>query len=250
MSKNIKSGNELTLKIKGKKITAQKFLKATNSFLGLLRNVADEITGDTDAVTWIVSAKKGSQIITATPEASTIPVRDIQSIPQAISGGFAALEKEDHRPRGFSDTTLRHAKDLSLVVGNTDGDVSGVVLSFGKISNPITDRTASNVGSILGAKRSEDGSVEGRVSVLSDKTGLTIEVDDVLTGHPVKCVPRKVSEQELINAFRRRIVASGLVHYRQDKAPVKIDVDEIRILGERSDLPGFDDIIGIFQRGD
>ncbi|MBW1673940.1 MAG: hypothetical protein JRJ45_09920 [Deltaproteobacteria bacterium] len=250
MSKNIRSGKPLILKIEGKRITAEKFLKATNSFLGLVRNVADEITGEKGAVTWLVTAEKGSQILTATPEASESVVKDIQSIPRAINQGFRDLEKKDKRPKGFSDTTLRHAKDLSSVIGNSDGDVNSIVLKLGKQSRSISENTSSHVNAILGSRRSEEGSVEGRVTVLSDKAGLVIYVDDVLTNHSVRCTPRNVEEQELIMAFRSRVIAIGTVHYRKDGAPVKIDVDRLRVLGKQGDLPGFEDVIGIFRRGD
>lgn len=246
----IRSGKPLTLKIEGKKITAEKFLKATNSFFGLVRSVADEITGEKGAVTWIATAEKGSQILTATPEASELVVKDIQLIPKTINQGFRDLEKKDKRPKGFTDTTLRHAKDLSAIIGNTNGDVKSVVLKLAGRSSSITEKTFSHVNDILGSRKSEEGSVEGRVTVLSDKAGLTIYVDDVLTKHPVKCIPRDIDEQKLITAFRSRVVVMGTVHYRKDGAPVKIDVDMIRILGKQRDLPGFKDVIGIFRRDD
>lgn len=250
MSKNIKSGKPLVLRIEGKRITAEKFLKATNSFLGIVRNVADEITGEKGAVTWLVAAEKGSQILTATPEASVLVVKDIHTIPKAVSQGFHDLENHDKRPRWFSDTALRHAKELSSVVGNSDGDVDSVVLKLDNQSCSISKKITLHVNGILNSRRSEEGSVEGRVTVLSDKAGLKVSIDDVLTNHSVECRPRNVDEQKLILAFRKRVVAIGTVHYRKDGAPVKIDVDRLRVLGEQNDLPGFDDIIGIFQRGD
>lgn len=249
MSKKIRSGKPLVLKIEGKKITAQKFLKATTSFLSLVRNVADEITGEKDAVTWIVTAEKGSQILTATPEASVSVVKDIQSIPKAINQGFCDLEKQGRRPVGFSDTTLRYARDLCSVIGNSDGDVDSVALKLDGKSVNLSENISFHVSDILGPKRSEEGSVEGRVTVLSDKAGLTITIDDVLTNHPVRCMPRNVNDQKLINAFRRRVVVMGTVHYRRDGKPVRIDVDMLRILGEQSDLPSFEDVRGIFKRG-
>lgn len=250
MTKNVKSGKPLTITIKGKKITAEKFLKAANSFLGLVRNVADEITGEKGAVTWIVTAEKGSQILTATPEANPLVVKNIQVIPTAINRGCRDLEKTDKRPEGFTDTTLRHVRELSSIIGNTDGDVDTVVLKLGNQSSSISEKTFTHIESILGAKRSEEGSVEGRVTMLTDKGQLTVHVDDVLTGHSVRCTPRTVDEQELIKAFRSRVVATGTVHYRKDGAPVRIEVDKLRVLGKRGELPGFDDVIGIFRRGD
>ena len=44
------------------------------------------------------------------------------------------------------------------------------------------------------------------------------------------------------------MVAVGTVHYRRDGAPVKIDVDEVRVLGKREGLPTFEDVQGILGR--
>jgi hypothetical protein len=93
-----------------------------------------------------------------------------------------------------------------------------------------------------------EGSIEGRVTVLSDKKRLQVYIDDILTGHSTRCTARDVNEDELIKAFRGRAVVTGLVHYRRDGAPVRIEVDEIRLLGRRDDLPSFEDMRGIFQR--
>ncbi|MCK4606784.1 MAG: hypothetical protein KAU35_05745 [candidate division Zixibacteria bacterium] len=243
----------LTLRIEGKKITAEKFLQAASGFFGLLRNVADEISGQKGAVTWLVSAREGSQILTATPEADRLVVtdKDLRSIPRIIHKGLRGIQAGSKRPTAYSDTALWHAKELAAVIGNHDGEVSKVSLVYEKETSVVSEKISEHVDDILGSKRTEEGSVEGRVSLLSDKKGqLRVGIDDVLTGHSVKCKPRNVDETKLINAFRNRVVAIGTVHYRRDGMPVKIDVDRLRVLGKRSDLPGFDDVIGIFRRGD
>lgn len=250
MSAKKKETVPLVLRIEGTRITAERFLKAADNFFNLLRNVADDISGQKGAVTWIVSAEKGSQVLIATPEADEQLVTNVQLIPKKIHDGFCEIEKGSSRPEVFSDTALRHARELAFVVGNGDGDISRVLLMYGKQTNVISEKTSAHVAEILGAKRTEDGSVEGRVTVLSDRKGLTITIDDTLTGQSVRCTPRDIDEQELIRAFRTRITAIGTVHFRRDGAPVRIEVDSIRKLGKRDELPGFEDVRGIFRRGD
>ena len=249
MRTKTRKAEPLTLRIEGKKITAEKFLQATNSFFGLLRNVADEISGQKDAVTWLVSAREGSQILTATPEADESVVKNLGSIPAAIHKGFRGIETSSKRPRAFSDTALWHAKELASVIGNLDGDVNKVTLVYERQTSVVSGQTSEHVVDILGSKKTEDGSVEGRVSLLSDKRGLRVHIDDVLTGHSVRCKPRDVDEKKLISAFRSRVVAIGTVHYRRDGAPVKIEVDDVRMLGKREGLPTFEDVRGILGRG-
>lgn len=250
MSAKKKEIAPLVLRIEGTRITAERFLKAADNFFNLLRNVADDISGQKGAVTWIVRAEKGSQVLIATPEADEHVVTDVHLIPRRIHNGFCEIEKGSSRPEVFSDAALRRAKELASVVGNGDGEISRILIVYGKQSNVISEKTSAHVAEILGPKRTEDGSVEGRVTVLSDRKRLTITIDDILTGHSVRCTPRDIDEQELIRVFRTRITAIGTVHYRRDGAPVRIEVDRIRELGKRSDLPGFEDVRGIFRRGD
>lgn len=249
MSTNKIQMKPLILRIEGTRITAQKFMSAARHFFDLLRNVADDITGQEGKVTWLVSAERGSQILTAIPEVEEGSIKDAELISKKVYAGFRQIEKRGGRPSAFSDAALRHAKDLASVVGNKDGDVTKITLRYDKQTNNISQSTSLNVGDVLGPKRSEDGSVEGRVTVLSDKTRFRVDIDDVLTNLSVRCTPRKVSEEELIKAFRRRVIAIGTVHYRSDGAPVRIEVDHIRVLGRREDLPSFDDVKGIFRKG-
>ncbi len=250
MSAKKKETTPLVLRIEGTRITAERFLRAVDNFFNLLRNVADDISGQKGAVTWIVSAEKGSQVLTATPEADEQVVANVQLIAKKIHNGFCEIEKGSSRPEAFSDTALRHARELASVVGNGDGDISRVLLIYDKQSNAISQKTSTHVGDILGARKTEDGSVEGRVTVLSDKKRFNVYIDDTLTGHSVRCTPRNIDEQELINAFRSRITAIGTVHFRRDGAPVRIEVDRIRVLGKRDELPSFEDVRGIFRQGD
>ncbi len=239
----------LVLEIKGRRITAQKFMQTAQNFVGLLRNVADNMSGQQGAVTWLVAAEKGSQVFIAVPEADEKVVGNVALIPVAIHEGCHQIETSEKRPKGFCDTALRHARDLASVIGNGDGDVTKITLTYGKQTSNISSKTSLHVGEILGSKRSEDGSVEGRVTVLSDKKRFNVYIDDILTGHSVRCTPREVEEDKLIAAFRRRVVAIGTVHYRSDGAPVRIEVDRIRMLGKQETLPSFEDVRGIFRKG-
>jgi hypothetical protein len=239
----------LVVRIEGTRITAQKFLQVANNFFGLLQNVADEISEQERSVTWLVTAERGSQILTAIPEVDEANVKKVQLITKAIYNGCRQIEKKGIRPSTFSDTALRHVKDMATAIGNEDGDVSKITLSYDKQSNNISRKTSLHIEDILAPKRTEDGSIEGRVTVLSEKKRLKVYIDDVLTGHTVRCTPRDVDEEYLIGAFRRRIVAIGTVHYRSDGAPVRIEVDEIRVLGKRDTLPTFGDVKGIFRQG-
>jgi hypothetical protein len=240
----------LVLQLDGERITADRFLKAANGFFGVLRHASDDLSGEKGAIKWIVDVDRGSLILTATPEPVSEEIRNIRPIVDAIHKGISQIEKRDRRPKGFSDTALRHLKEVATVITDQDTDVTGIKVSYAGVHSRISQHTSVNITDILGPRRSEDGSVEGRVSVLSDRKRFEISIDDILTGHSVRCIPREITEQELIDSFRRRIIAIGTVHYRRDGLPEHIEVDTIRVLRKREDLPSIEDVKGIFRRGE
>ena len=53
----------LTLKLDGQHITADRFLKAVSSFVGLINEVSETVTGERGAFRWIVTVESGSAIV-------------------------------------------------------------------------------------------------------------------------------------------------------------------------------------------
>ena len=250
MNDRKKKIDPIVLKIDKEQLTADQYLKAVQSFVGILRNVADNLTETRGAVTWYLSAEKGSQVLSATAEADDQVVPNIETIPLTITQGLRMIERRGGRPKGFDDTALRHAKELSAILGPEEAFSKKISVAFSKTKSTFSPKTEINVSDLLGTKRIEDGTVEGRIAVISDKKKLSPFIYDILTGHEVRCTARNVSEDELISAFRRRVVLVGSVHYRSDNKPVSIDVDSVRLLHRREDAPTFEDMKGIFKRSE
>lgn len=250
MNKIEKKGKALIMKLEGEKVTSGQFLQAVKSFFGLLDNVSNDVIQMRNAITWIVEVDNKSLDVIAYPESELIRPRDITNVMTKIRNGLQSLETTNLRPEYFSDTSLRHAKDLASIFEKGKGNSHKIQIIYAKHKNSITDHIVTNIEDILGAKRKEDGSVEGRVVVMSDRTRFTVYIDDVLTGESVRCIAKKDKEDELISAFRKRVVAIGKVAYRHDGVPVSIEVEELRILEKKEGLPTFEDVRGILDRSD
>lgn len=247
MKKRIDSQSPLVLRLQEDKVPAERFLKLTQHFLGVLRNVSDEVSGKKDGVVWMVSAQTGSMIISASPEPRKVENVVVAHALKAIKSGFGQLETKDSRPEYFSDTSLYHLRELSALVTDSLGGSGVITIRHENKLQKISSRTFANVSGILEANWNESGSIEGRIALISDRGRFEVQVDDLLTGHAVKCLVSGDMEQKLIAAFKRRVVVSGNVHFRKDGVPIRIEVHSVRVLGGGK-LPTFGDVRGILTK--
>ncbi len=241
---SIKADNkQIVLNLKDSKLTSQKFVKAVDSFFGLLKNVGDSVGGTKDALKWYVSVRTGSVQIIAEPEQFKAS-RDIRiETIKSVRSGVSTIEKRDERPPHFTDIALRHVRRLAAL-GN--GDSHGPVrLEVGKRSQRVTLHTVQNVDNILKPARELDGSIEGRLTVISGRKGLKVVIDDILTGKSIECTVKPDKLKDVLSHFGQRCVASGIVRYRRDGDPTSIVVDEFRWLRSKEDLPSYKEVRGI-----
>ncbi|MCX6832222.1 MAG: hypothetical protein NT028_08845 [candidate division Zixibacteria bacterium] len=174
--------NKLTLKIEGARVSADKFLKAVDGFLGLLRNVSDEVSGRKGAIMWVVDVEPGSVVLNASPYPVSREIKNIAPMMHTIRTGIRSLEKSDTRPKHFSDAALWHARELASVIADGDKLIDKIVIGGNGSTTKISQHTIANVDGILATARTENGSVEGKVSVLSDRRRFEVQIDDILTG--------------------------------------------------------------------
>jgi hypothetical protein len=247
MTAKKKETRQLTLVMEGNRITSERFLKAANNFFAMLKTVSDEVAGEKDSLSWTVSLKKGSLILVATPEPNKSKALVIPRAVKAIDSGIANMEKRSIRPRYFSDSALRNLSELGSVISEEDNNIQEIKVRYNGSVRTISQHSVANVTDILGTDRRVDGSVEGKVALISDRRGFRVYIDDLVTGQAVRCVVKKSLESKLIGSFRRRVVVSGIVHYRKDGNPISVEVHDIRMLGKRDDLPAFEDVRGILR---
>lgn len=93
--------------------------------------------------------------------------------------------------------------------------------------------------------RQEYGSVEGLLEEVSRHGGDAFKVWDTLTGQAVRCSITHDLLDQATTLFREgaRVQVTGRVRYR-DGTPVSVDVEGIRRLRRRDELPQADDIVG------
>ena len=237
---------QLTLKIDGAHITADRFLKAVSSFVALINDVADSVTQERSAFRWIVSVEKGSAIVHFSPEQYRAEAKQLPASMIAIRDGLDTIEKHPQRPRYWSDNALRKAKDLSDVLDVTTGALDHVSVKTNAHAQQITRKTSANVDVLIGADYKSLGSIEGRLQTVTEAGGLHFVVQDAITHNKIRCFFIEDNTDEYIKAFRKRVSVYGEIRYRKDGEPVSISVHEFRILRESHELPSARDVKGIF----
>jgi len=236
----------LTLNIKGEKITAEKLRSSIGSFYAFIDEVASEVSGQRRPIRWIVRVKKGSIILINEPEI----VRDLSpkvtdAIFESIKRGVDSLGKEAIRPAHFSDRALEYLQDLASIPKERTNGLEAISIKVETKSYKLTPYVIANVDSILGVYSKAFGSIEGRLSTLSERGGLKFIVYDSLTDKPIRC---DISEEffiEATKAIRKRVYVYGLISYDKNGVPKSIRVDELRAFPERDKLPSAFDVCGI-----
>ncbi len=224
------------------------FQAALDKLSVMLEDVAHECRGQRRVkVSWeIAELALGSATISVEPTAIANAAL-AGEIRRYLVAGLQQLSQQEERPPFFTDRALEKARELVGLVG---GRVTGVTLKDDTGQQlALTEAVASNVGAIL-EYFTLLGSVEGRLEMLAGREGrpLRIWVRDVVTGADVGCRLDEAKLPQAIEAFRKRVLVSGLVTYGKSGLPRSIEVDDIELMPDElqpldedpaGKLPGF-----------
>ena len=239
------SPQRLTLKLDGQHITADRFVKALTSFIGLINEVSDAVTNERSAFRWIVSVESGSAVVHFRPEPYRADVSFVPLSMKAINDGLEVIDERAERPRFWSDNALRKAKDLSEVLDIASGALDHVSVGSNHEQRVVTRKIAANVDALIGADYKSLGTVEGRLRAITEAGGVHFVVQDPITHNSVRCYFEEDSVEEYMKAFRRRVAVYGEIKHRRDGVPVSISVQDFRVLRESNELPKAKDVKGI-----
>jgi hypothetical protein len=236
----------ISLRIKGEKITADKLRSSIGAFYALIDEIASEVSGQRKPIKWIVSVRKGSINLINEPEI----VRDLSpkvtdEIFASIKRGIPSLEKNAIRPAHFSDRALEYLQDLASIPKERTNGLEAISIKVETKSYKITPHVIANVDSILGVYSKSFGSIEGRLSTLSERGSLKFIVYDSLTDKPIRCDITEELFIEATKAIRNRVYVYGLISYDKNGIPKSIRVQELKTFRDRIELPSAFDVCGI-----
>ncbi len=242
-----KNRHRVALQIEGPRITSEKFARGVSAFVGIVNDIAGQVSKKKDAITWVISVEQGSAMIVAEPQAND--AADVDMIPpvlKAIGAGASSLEISSEVPPYFSERALEKMRDLASITDGKDQGISFVKIIIDHEPVRVSSQTTAHVDDILGVKATALGSIEGRLEMLTRRGGYKCAVYDDLSDRRVECFFSPEMKEQVKSAWDTRVSVYGIISYRKTGEPVSIKVQDFRQLSA-SDLPSFDDMKGILK---
>lgn len=235
----------LTVDIDGSLLPFDKFRKAQEELANILHEV-DQNLGEKKrpSVNWVVSSvTSGSVHLTIQGIATErVAMAEIAEVVTTVEKGIATLEEYPKRPPFFSDRALESAKCLASLIGK---DISTIRVGANSKRVNLTQHLVANVDELIGARYKSFGSVEGVLNAIDLSQKPLFRIYDLLTGKGVKCHFMPGLIDEIKDALGKRVSVYGLIRSREDGQKVSVEVEDMEVFPNETELPSIKDIIGI-----
>ncbi len=236
--------NTIIFEIDGPRITAEIFTRGTRTFFKLIEDVALDVTGK-KAIDWIISVKPGSITLCATPESSEVSPELVNETIDAIGNGIESISKSE-RPPHFSDNALENLFYLGDLVGLGDQGINKIRIKTNGKQNELSPHSVAYIDEILGSASKAYGTIEGKLLGIDLHGKWDFTIYDEVTNKPIKSYFDEEMYDEVITGIKKRVSAYGLIQYKKNGEPSRVEVEKFRIFPEDNELPKFKDIIGLF----
>lgn len=239
-------GNSVTLDFDGTVVTPDTFRRLVSAFVDLLNAVTDKAAGGGKRAVWNMGVSEGSRLVTATAVADRATEQVAQRVIRAIPDGLRRLEKGTPVPPDlFDQRALRAARELASI----PKERKLTYVTFHAAGNPVllSEKSADTAVKLLGQHQAL-GSVEGKLQTISERGTLQFVVFDSLYDKGVNCFMDEGIMEQAMQAFRKRVVVTGMVQYDQEGRPVSIRVDNIRVFKDLNELPPIKEFRGLFKK--
>ena len=239
----------------GKPLNADAFLAIFHNTIAALKAIDRGFSAyGAETIEWeVIGAGSNSPIFATIRGQDTTSENGRQSreVAGAFVKGLEQLSREKTCPAGFAQDSLKH---VEKIVAESRLHRLTPVYSTSNLEVRITRAVAVNANRArraLEMRKSrlvEYGTIEGRLRDLSeshsrDKLGVVNKI----TGEVTQCYLRNEElEPMVLQGWKHRVAVTGEITIdRQSGLPVKVMVDEIRILRDRGELPQIEDLHGI-----
>jgi len=239
----------------GKPVDADAFVGIFQNTIAALKAIDRGFsTHGVETVQWeVIGAGSNSPIY------ATIRGRDTTShdgrhgrkVTSAFVKGLEQLSRDRTCPAGFGSDSLKYVRKI---VSEAKLHQLRPVYSTPELEVRITEEVALNANRAERALEMgkshlvEYGTIEGRLRDLSESRSYDkLGVLDRLTGEVTHCYLRNEAlEPMVLKGWKHRVAVTGDITIdRQSGLPIKVMVDEIRILRDRGELPQIEDLHGI-----
>ncbi|MBI5865176.1 MAG: hypothetical protein HZB38_11840 [Planctomycetes bacterium] len=229
-------------------VPADRFVDVVHRALAVLRDLDANCSEDGKAaIHWNITKATTNSPLTLTLEAH-LPAqrRDTsRAVIKTYLRGMRKLESGKGVPTDFSNDTLKEARAL---LGLLDRGVSRMEFAAtGEETVSPTLRSAALIDEFFGRRASyrvSDTTVEGSLETVTIHGGEAFDVFDQLTGTRVRCILPEGQIAEVVGALGKRVAVTGRAKFSEKGRPISIEVEGIRVLRNKSELPAASDFEG------
>jgi hypothetical protein len=198
-------------------------------------------------IRWHVVKATTNTPLTLTLEAHVPAKRrdNSKAVVKSYIHGMRKLESGKGVPSDFGDDTLKEARAL---FGILDRGVSRMEFTApGEEKIVPTLRSAALIDEFFGRRAAyhlADTTIDGSLETVTIHGGEAFDVFDQLTGTRVRCVLPEGKLNEAVGAMGKRVAVSGRAKFSDKGRAISIEVDSIRVLRGRKDLPAASEFEG------
>lgn len=237
---------DITLEIDEEIISIADFQKATDNFLGLVKELSKQVSGsNADSGEWSVKVYSGSAAIGVIPNVSNLNsdrVREIMvSGIRSLAGGV--------RPGEFSDKAVEYAKSLASLFKKSKVDPNVRIWSKKEESVHVVRKVATEADNLLAPAYEEQGAVDGILERVDAHGKLQFIIYDIIDERAVKCEVTESQLHQALENFQKRVEVIGTVRFRKDGMPVSIKASRIINFPSKSEIPSLAQMRALLARG-
>lgn len=238
---------DITLEIDEEVISIADFQKATDSFLGLVRELSKAVSSNADSSAWQIKVYVGSAGVgvMAPPSSGLDPFR----IRNVMVSGLKSLAN-GIRPGEFTDKAIEQARALASLFKKSTIEPNIRIWSQREESVKIGRSIANGANKLLSLDHEEDGTVDGVLEKVDGHGKLQFFVYDVIDNHSVKCEFTSDQLPQALASFQQRIEVVGRVKFRKDGVPVSIKASRIINYPSKSEIPTLSQMRALLSGGE
>jgi hypothetical protein len=251
---------KLRLEIEGDphRVELESFVRASANFLKMLTEIDQVMTGRyRGTLRWYIadlsSGLNGLSVDVLSrlkPPPKSKPNLSTVDFSSRVAGslvtGFEHVEKLGISPPYLSTYGLSNLNNMLGILGRNGARAYRTTdLEQGRTVE-LSQNAVETVRSLLPTKRKTIGSVEGQLEAISIHGNKKFVVYDSLTKKAISC---EFDSEEMLSKVKddlgKRVLVSGLVHWNVQSEPKRVEVENIRVLGDGL-LPTTKDLSGAY----
>lgn len=236
---------KLSLKGAPENISFKSFVSALSNSLNILADldlaISHEPKGSLD---WFVTQLSTGSLSVTIESRSRVKGRNFgPEAAEALVIGLDKIEREGTSPPYLSEYGIKKAQSLTGLIGR-DGIASIQVTDLERTAD-LSRIAFENIRQIIQVKKLALGSVEGAIETISIHGKPKFIIYQRRTRKAVTCqFDREKWFDKVRNIMGQRVIVSGMVHYNPKGEPLRVQLENIRQMRGKDELPTIQEISG------